>query len=481
MFELIFIIVYFGIMMAIGPLAGRQMKKGTSSDFILAGKKAPTLLVTGGIVATMINSATLLGFTGSGFSLGISAYFSAVGYMIIITWMGFWFIPRIRRANIATIPELFGRYLGVPHRLVSMVLVMFRDVGVTAGAIIGMATIFQLLFDIPLDLALVITLGVTLFFTVTGGMWAVMVTDSIQTALLLIGTILLIPLGIAYIGGWESFTSLIPSTHVNIWNAGGSQAFAWVLMGAFTAIGYQTLVQRGLSAKSEEVAKKGFLYGGIITLVWYIVPFLIGTIAVVIFPDISPDSAYVSMAELFGEFGSIFFITLVIASCISTLSSTILTTSSNLSIDVYKELINPNATEKQVVFVTRISIFIVAIVGTLIARALPYILELLLIGGRIMGASLSPVLISLVFWKASRRAPKSTISAMVVGAMVTIVSLLIGQSVSPEEEGGVVMLWAIDPVLLGLPVTIGILVIGVLFETRNKNMNIPVADNVKSN
>lgn len=98
-----------------------------------------------------------------------------------------------------------------------------------------------------------------------------------------------------------------------------------------------------------------------------------------------------------------------------------------------------------------------------------------------MGASLSPVLIALVFWKASRRAPKSTISAMTVGAAVTIISLLIGQGVSPEGEGGVVMLWAVDPVLLGLPVTILILVVGVLIETKNKNMTTPLSEDVKFN
>ena len=250
MFELIFITVYFGLMMAIGPWAAKKMIKGSSSDFILAGRSTPTLLIVGGIVATMINSATLLGYTGSGYSLGISAYFASVGFVIMITWMGFWFIPKLRKANITTIPELFEKYLGVSHRMVSVVLVMCRDMGVTAGAIIGMATVFQLLFDIPLDVALLITLGVTLFFTITGGMWAVMVTDSIQGAFLLIGTTLLIPLGIAYIGGWDTFLNMLPSTHVDIWNAGGTQTFAWVLMGAFTAIGYQTLIQRGLSELS---------------------------------------------------------------------------------------------------------------------------------------------------------------------------------------------------------------------------------------
>lgn len=468
MLSIIAFVVYFGFMMAIGPIAAKKMKKKDSKDFILAGRSVPLWLVVGGIIATLINSATLLGYGGSGYEIGLSAYFSAMGYMVTLAWMGYWFIPRLRQANITTIPEFFNKFFGWKHRVVATILVMCRDMGVTAGAAIGMAVVFVSVFDISLDLALVITLIVTLTFTVLGGMWAVMITDTIQAIIILIGTTLMVPLGIAYLGGWTSFIDKLPASHIEVFSAGGSQTFAWFIAGALTFIGYQTLLQRGLSADSDETAKKSFIYGGIITLFWYMVPFVVGIIAVVIFPDIDPNDAFLNMTKLFGKFGSLIFAIIIVASCISTLSSTTLTTASNLAYDIYSAFIHKNATEGELVIVTRISVVIVAIVGTLIGRSLPYILELLLTGGKIMAASLSPVLIALIFWKKARKAYISTISAMVLGALGVILGVVIGSGAASGNVGGVVFVWLLDPVLWGLPISLIVLIIGTLIETRKR-------------
>lgn len=458
-------IIYFGGLLIAGPLAAKLMKKKDSSDYILAGRQVPTWLVTGGIVATLINSATLLGYGGSGYSLGITAYFSSMGFVAILIWVGRYFIPRLRKAGIMTVPELFSRMFGWQHKVVSVILVMARDMGVTAGAAIGMAVVLGSVFDISTDLALVITVFVTLFFTVTGGMWAVMITDTIQSLVLLVGTTILIPLAIAYIGGWDVLVDAIPETHSDMWFAGLPQIAGWILLGAFTTIAYQTLIQRGLSAESDKAAQDGFTYAGIITIIWYMVPFFIGTIAVVIFPDITPDEAFLSVTQLFGAIGSIVFAVVIVSSCISTLSSTVLTTASNISHDIYKQWINRDASEKSVVLVSRISVVVVAISGALIARSLPYILELLLTGGRIMASSLSPVLLLIVFWKRARRAYYSSIIAMLAGALVTVTMIIIGEQLG-AGEGSVVFVWAIDPVLIGIPVTALFMVICTFIETR---------------
>lgn len=463
---LILFIVYFGLMVIIGPIGAKKMKKQDSGDFILAGRTVPLWLVVGGTIATLINSATLLGYGGSGYQVGIASYFSAMGYMVALIWMGYWFIPRLRRASLTTVPELFSRFFGWKHRTVALVLVMCRDVGVTAGSAIGMAVVFMSVFDISLDLALVITLAVTLSFTVLGGMWAVMLTDAIQSAIILIGTTLMIPLGIAYIGGWTDFVERIPASHIDLFSPGASQTIAWFIAGFLTFIGYQTLIQRGLSADSEETAKKSFVYGGFLALLWYMVPFFVGIVALVIFPDINPSDAFIRMTTLFGSLGSIIYAIIIVSSCISTLSSTILTTASNITYDIYKPFIKKDATEKQLVLVTRISVVVVAIVGTLIGRSLPYILELLLTGGKIMAGSLAPVLLALVFWKASRKAYYSTISAMMLGSIAIILGTIWGSNTASGQDGGVVFVWALDPILVGLPITLLVLIFGTLIENK---------------
>ena len=474
-------VIYFGSIMLIGTWGAKKMNKKDSGDFVLAGRSVPLWMVTGGVIATLINGTTLIGYGGSGYSLGLTAYFSALGYMVALTWMGYWFIPRLRRANLTTVPELFNRFFGLPHKVVAVILVMCRDIGVTAGATIAMAVVFVSVFGVSLDIGILISLVITLTFTVLGGMWAVMLTDTIQAVVIVIGTTLMIPLGIAYLGGWTEFTNLIPEMHTNIFSAGGSQVFGWFAAGTLTFIGYQTLIQRGLSAESEEVAKKSFIYGGAIAMVWYMVPFVVGIIALVIFPNIDADQAYISLAELFGPIASILFAIIVVSSSVSTLSSSILTTASNISLDIYRDWINPNASEKVLVVVTRISVIIVAIAGALIGRSLPFILELLLTGGRIMASSLAPVLLGLVFWKAARKAYYSTVLAMILGAGGTIAGIIIGNQLASNSDSGVIVVWALDPMLIGLPITLITFIAGTLIENKiRRNKRVETSNKIKA-
>jgi SSS family solute:Na+ symporter len=241
-----------------------------------------------------------------------------------------------------------------------------------------------------------------------------------------------------------------------------------LLLGIFITVSYQTLIQRGLAARSDEVARKAFIYGGTIGLVWYMVPFLIGTIAVVATPDVNPDQAYLAVIGLANPFVAIILTIILIAAATSTVSSTILTTASNLSIDIYGRLIDPDADNNRMTLVNRINVVIVTIVAVLIGYILPYILELLWLGGRIAGAGLGPVMLAVVFWPAARRATKTIFVAMLSGALATVATQIISSVAVSGGEGGTAFVWALDPMFVGLPVTIACLFVGVFIEGRPK-------------
>ncbi|MEI3361706.1 MAG: hypothetical protein V8R75_03520 [Oscillospiraceae bacterium] len=147
---------------------------------------------------------------------------------------------------------------------------------------------FQSLFGISQLVALCITVGVVLVFTASGGMWAVLVTDTIQSAMIIVGSVVLIPLGIWKAGGFAAFCAQVPATHVNPVSAGFSQTLGWLLLGCFISFAYQTVLQRGLAAKDDETAKKCFLYGGGMAMLSYITPFMVGMVARVVYPPSTP-------------------------------------------------------------------------------------------------------------------------------------------------------------------------------------------------
>ena len=466
-FALIVILVFFAMMIGIGFYYNKKGQADTNSDdYILAGRKAPLLIVAGSLFATWVSSATVMGYAGSGFTVGLGAYWSGASFIAATMWMGIWIIPRLRKAGITTVPELFEHYFGPAHRLVALLLSLGRDLGVIASISIALAQIFQSLFGISQLAALCITVGVVLVFTASGGMWAVLVTDTIQSAMIIVGSVVLIPLGIWKAGGFAAFCAQVPATHVNPVSAGFSQTLGWILLGCFISFAYQTVLQRGLAAKDDETAKKCFLYGGGMAMLWYITPFMVGMVARVVYPTINASDAYLTMCNILGPYAGAFFVVCLMASCMSTISSCILTT----TLDVYKRFLNPKASDKQVVKLQRICLFVIVIVCAWVGKMLPYILELFWIGGRIMASGLAPVFVAIILWPRARRAPKATLLAMICGAAFNIAAQAY-QSSAFAAMGGqndVVTLFTLDPVLAGLPACFVVLIVGVLLETRGQ-------------
>jgi SSS family solute:Na+ symporter len=480
MYKIVMVVIYFGFLIGVGLYFSKRAQTN-ADNFILAGRSAPLWVVVGSVFATWVNSASLMGYAGTGFGVGIAGYWPVAGFLFTCIWMGFFVIPKLREAEVSTIPEVFGKFYGKQHRLTATVLVMCRDLAVTAGVIIGMATIFQSLFpQLSLDAAIVITIGVTLLVTITGGSWSVLYTDAIQSVFIIVGTVVLLPIAVSKMGGWEAFTIAIPETHTMVMNAGPRQTIGWVLNGIFVTLAYQTIVQRGLSASSTDHAKKALVYGGVVCSFWYVIPFVLGIAALVLFPGSRADQAYLNITGLLGPIPQAFFAIVLLSACVTTIDSCILTISSNITLDIYKPFINPNADDKILVRVSQIGTLVIIVLASLIARAFPYILELLWLGGRIMASGLSPVWMAIIFWPRSRHAPKSTLAAMITGAVVTVTTqILQNQAVAAAAgAGATTFIYSWDPVIIGLPVTFAILIIGTLIET--KNIKTSLEENVAS-
>ena len=446
-FALVVILVFFAVMIGIGFYYNKKGQADTNSDdYILAGRKAPLLIVAGSLFATWVSSATVMGYAGSGYTVGLGSFWSGASFIAATMWMGIWLIPRLRKAGITTVPELFEHYFGPAHRLVALLLSLGRDLGVIASISIALAQIFQSLFGISQLAALCITVGVVLVFTASGGMWAVLVTDTIQSAMIIVGSVVLIPLGIWKAGGFAAFCAQVPATHVNPVSAGFSQTLGWILLGCFIS------------------------FGGGMAMLWYITPFMVGMVARVVYPTINASDAYLTMCNILGPYAGAFFVVCLMASCMSTISSCILTTTANITLDVYKRFLNPKASDKQVVKLQRICLFVIVIVCAWVGKMLPYILELFWIGGRIMASGLAPVFVAIILWPRARRAPKATLLAMICGAAFNIAAQAY-QSSAFAAMGGqndVVTLFTLDPVLAGLPACFVVLIVGVLLETRGQ-------------
>ncbi len=469
-FQLVWPIVlfYFALMLAVGLWASRR-KVGSMEDMTVAGRSAGPFLIAFSIAATWINGVTLMTLTGLGKSFGLSGYWASGSFMLGTVWSGYYLVPRLRKLEIITLPQLIGRFWGPKHRLVSLILVFARDVGATAGTMGAMVVITVALLGLNMMEALLLTYGLTIAYVVMGGMWAVLVTDAIQFFLILVGSICVLVAGLTELGGLERIANTDPTLVSFIGKTGAGQLAGWFVLGFLIACGYQTLIQRGLAAKDTQTARRGFLYGGLLSMFWYITPFAIGTIGAVLYgPSVHADDVFLKMAgELLNDnLGTLVIVTLLAAN-MSTLSSTINTIASNFTVDIYKRFVNPEASRRKLFWISRMNVIVAGLLAAAIYYVFPYMLELFWIGGRLMAAGFSPVLLGLVLVPKVRRAPKAAMATFVVGAVaVLLLDVISGKAI---EEGASVIIWQIDPVLIGAPLATLTLIVGTLLEVREKD------------
>ncbi len=467
------IAAYLLLMMSIG-IWGRK-RVVSVEDMAVAGRNSGVWLIAFSVAATWINGTTLIGISALGADFGLDAYWSGGSFMLATIWIGYFIIPRLWETGVITIPELFGRYFGQRHRTVSLFLVILRDLGVTAGTIGALTVVTTAVLKISVLESLVLWLGVTSAYVFLGGMWAVMVTDAIQFFIILAGSIGLLIAGVAQAGGVSGLRNTFDPALLDIFGrAGVTQVLAWIVIGLAITGSYQGLIQRGFAASSALVARRGFLYGGVIASLWYITPPLIGMIGRTIYgPDLVAEDAFVTLA--FGVAGNQFaslIIVCVLAASMSTLSSTINTIASNFTLDLYARFVEPTASTVKQLWVYRINVLIVAGLAALIYSALPLLIELMWIGGRIMGASVAPALIGLVLFPSVRKAPTTVMAAMLIGGGIQAFWQTFG---AIREVSSVVIIWDLDPILIGLPITIGILLIGTHIETRQSEDELATA------
>ena len=457
---------YLALMLGIGIWAARTKISGIE-DMAVAGRSSGTWLIAFSVAATWINGTTLIGISGVGKDFGLSAYWTGGSFVLVSIWMAYYVIPRLRATQIITIPQLFERFFGPRHRSLALSLIAVRDLGATAGVMGSLAIVASRLLHISLLQSLVLMALLTMIYVFLGGMWAILVTDAIQFLIVAITSLGLLVFGFLEAGGFSVLDSIDDPDYLSIFGTGGFThvATGWIVIGIVISFGYQSVIQRGLAASSTATARKGFLYGGIICAIWYMVPPLIGVLGRATYgPEIPADEVFlrITFSIAGGQLGSILIVSLLAAS-MSTLDSTINTLASNLTIDVYNRFINPGASPRTQLWVFRGNVIVVGIVAAAIYYVFPLMIELFWLGGRIMGASAGPALVALVLFPPVRRAPRTVFLAMLLGASVVILWQILG---GVQEVGSLVVVWTIDPILIGLPATILVLVLGTWRETR---------------
>lgn len=433
---IVFLLYLIGMVVA-GIVTARLASKSLD-DFILGGKKMLTPVIALSEKGTDMSAWLLIGLPGQAFKMGIGAIWAGIGVWVgsLFNWLVI--ATPLRRLtgkyNALTIPDYFeSRFEDSSHllRITASILIVFFFTLYVSAQVVGAGKILAATFDINQVVGMVIGLSIILFYTMMGGFIAETWTDFFQGLIMVTALILMCIVGVISIGGLGNIFSRISAVDPKaaLLSAGesGTALYLGLILGGlaigFGYAGQPHILMRYMALRSEKEVKKAmiiamtwttFAVAGAIFLGFLAIPFLRGEIA---------DPEHVTLAFA-AKILPGWLVGLVLAAAtaamMSTVDSQLLVTASAITEDIYRKLINPDATQRLLVRLARIFTVVVAIIAFFLglrAERLVYWLVLYAWGG--LAASFGPPLILSLLWK--RTTKYGVFAGMVVGAITIVV------------------------------------------------------------
>lgn len=435
----------------------RESVRATAEGYFLGGRNAGWFVIGASLFASNIGSEHLVGLAGTAAASGVAVGQFEILASLILLILGWVFVPFYLRSGVFTMPEFLERRYSSSARwylaVISIVGYVLTKISVTiaAGGIV-----FEALMGIDFWTGALIVVVATGIYTVFGGLRAVLYTDLLQMFVLIAGAVTVTIMGLNALGGWDVMYETAGSGFFSLWKPMSDPNFPWtgILLGApILGVWYwctdQFIVQRVLSAKNLENARRGTIFGGYLK----ILPLFIFVIPGVVAYSLSqqgqltlnhPDEALPTLIGVLLPTGIKGLVVAgLLAALMSSLSSVFNSCSTLITWDIYKKL-HPKAAEKTLVLVGQVSTIVLVGLGLL------WIPMMKLISGQIyqylqsVQAYISPPIASVfllgVFW--SRVNSAGAITALLGGFVLGITRLVL--EINKDALGNGFLYWYAD-------------------------------------
>tara|TARA_B100001057_G_scaffold138660_1_gene138320 strand:+ start:192 stop:1871 length:1680 start_codon:yes stop_codon:yes gene_type:complete len=378
--------LYFAILIGVAVWVALQRNKNTE-DYFLAGRNVGWFVIGASIFASNIGSEHVVGLAGTGFSSGTPlAHYELHAWIVLL--LGWLFLPFYIRSGAFTMPEFLEKRFDSRSRWFLSVFSLFAyvltkvSVTIYAGGIV-VSELLNLDFWVG-AIGIVVFTGI---YTIVGGLKAVVYTETLQTVVLIAGSIIITYLGFQEVGGWNQLTETIIQVspdHFNMWRPWDDPDFPWAGLlfgGTIVGIWYwctdQYIVQRTLAANNITIGRRGAIFGAYLKLLPILIFLVPGIIAYaltiqnpeiysVIDPETGIERADRAFPMLVTTLLPVGIKGLVagglMAALMSSLASVFNSCSTIFTIDIYKK-ISPEKSEKFLVNVGKLATVVIVVLG----------------------------------------------------------------------------------------------------------------------
>lgn len=371
-----YFVLVFGV--AIWATMRERSTRGTSKDYFLAGRNVGWFLVGGSLFASNIGSEHLVGLAGVGAASGVAVGQFEIIASLMLLLLGWLFVPFYLSSGVFTMPEFLERRYSEATRwylaVISVIGYVLTKISVTiyAGGIV-----FEAIMGVDFWTGALVVVVITGVYTIFGGLRAVLYTDLLQMFVLIGGSVAVTVLGLNALGGWGAMTETVGPGFLSLWKPMSDPDFPWtgILFGApILGVWYwctdQFIVQRVLAARDQDHARRGTVFAGYLKLLPLFIFVIPGVIAYALSQQgqlqlDTPDQALPTLIATLLPIGLRGLVVAgLLAALMSSLSSVFNSTSTLVTLDIYKKLY-PETPERRLVLVGQLTTGVLVVFGLL--------------------------------------------------------------------------------------------------------------------
>jgi len=437
--QLAVLIGYSALFIGFGFFVSRRVKK--ADDFLVAGRSLGPGLLAATFLAANIGAGSTVGATGLGYVYGIGAWWwvgcAGIGSFILANTVG----PKIWTLAAKNGWRTVGDFLDYRyHRSVRGLIALLLWMGtlmILAGQLIAISQILEVVVGLPKWQGCWIGGIVVTAYFAAGGLMTSARVNVIQLSVKLTGFALAVPFGIAAAGGWAA---LEPAIHASSpVGARGVLSYIAILVPSF--IISPGLIQKLYGARSARAVRIGVNWNALGLIVFAFAPAILGVIAHSRYPALTNRELALPMVmtRLMPGWLGLLTLAAVFSAEVSTSDAILFMLSSSLSVDLYKTFVRPEASDRDLLRISRMTAVVGAFFGILLAVQLPSVISALQIFYTLMAVALSaPLIVGLYFQR-----PTAARAIVAIAGSVSITALT-------QFLTGGAGLWILPPSAIGI-------------------------------
>lgn len=458
MFNIIIIILYLVILSSIGVLSTKLVKN--KSDFFVANRKLGLLTTVSSLTSTGIGGSATIVASIYVYTRGLPGIWMNLSAGLGLILLGFTFAAKVRRMKAFSLAEIVEKLYDRKTRYIASILIILAEIAWLALVIQATQLILTIILNINQTVAIYLSTGIFILYTILGGQFAVSYSDVFQILLMFSGILFIAsPIVLIKVGGFSGIKTLpiemlmFPINSKMGWLDVISLIF---LMGLPHLVG-PDIYAKILSARDEKVARQGALISGILRIIWGIAIAIIALGAVKLLPNLENPALVLPqlIVNTFNPYLSGILIATFIATMMSSADTILLTSSTVLSNDIFFYLLK----NKNDLLIIRLLVFFIGVLGLLMALYFKDIIKTLELAYTIFASGLIIPIIAGFYKEKLKVNENGALASMIGGGSISLLMKLNIINIFPQ----------LNPVLIGMGISLFLLFAVSFVKFNNKS------------